>query len=66
MRLDAPLVDVDKGEHAPILNAHESIGDPFWLTDLAKSWVDDHLQTPFFLTVFYSSGHFPFASCSLS
>ena len=56
------LVDVDKGEHAPILNAHESIGDPFWLTDRAKSWVDDHLQTPFFLTVFYSSGHFPFAS----
>jgi len=56
------LVDIDKGERTPILNAHEGIGDPFWLTERAKSWVDSRLQTPFMLTVFYSSGHFPFAS----
>jgi arylsulfatase A-like enzyme len=56
------LVDIDRGEGTPILNAHEALSDPDWLTDRAKSWVDEHLYDPFFLTVFYSSGHFPFAS----
>jgi arylsulfatase A-like enzyme len=58
------LVDIDKGKRAPILHAHESIGDPFWLTNRAKAWIDDRLHEPFMLTVFYSSGHFPFASPS--
>jgi len=55
------LVEVAEGAGYPDLLAFERLGDPFWLTERALDWVDDG-GAPFFLTVFYSSGHFPFAA----
>jgi len=62
------LVDIMKGDGAPELMANERLGDPEWLTDRALSWIagddapEDGRGRPFFATVFYSAGHFPFAA----
>ncbi|TNF31367.1 MAG: hypothetical protein EP329_12495 [Deltaproteobacteria bacterium] len=55
------LVEVARGAGHPDLLAFERLGDPSWLTDRALDWLDEGGR-PFFLTVFYSSGHFPFAA----
>lgn len=56
------LVEVAEGAGLPDLLAFERLGDPAWLTDRALDWLDADDGRPFFLTVFYSSGHFPFAA----
>ena len=58
------LVELARGAGHPELLAFERLGDPTWLTDRALDWLDGPAAAggPFFLTVFYSSGHFPFAS----
>ena len=60
------LVDGLEGAATPELGAFERLADPQWLTDRALDWVEGGAGAdgggPFFLTVFYSCGHFPFAS----
>lgn len=56
------LVELARGAGFPELLAFERLGDPRWLTDLTLDFVDRPDPRPFFATVFYSSGHFPFAS----
>ena len=62
------IVDVLKGAWTPELMANERLGDPAWLTERALSWIAgdgqpvEDREKPFFATVFYSAGHFPFAS----
>ncbi|MFT7578918.1 MAG: hypothetical protein ACI9MR_000580 [Myxococcota bacterium] len=58
------LVDVF-GASTPELAAFERFGDPFVVSDRALDWLGampTEPDQPFFLTVFYSAGHFPFAS----
>jgi len=56
------LVGLFEGAGHPELLAFERLGDPRWLTRRALSWIGADDPRPFFLVVFYSSGHFPFAS----
>jgi arylsulfatase A-like enzyme len=56
------LVDVARGRATPELGGFERLADPEWLTDHALDWVDEGDGRPFFLTLFYSCGHFPFAA----
>ncbi len=62
------LVDLFRGAGTPELAANERLGDPEWLTDKALAWIggdavsDEERDRPFFATVFYSAGHFPFAA----
>ena len=56
------LVDVLRGAGAPELAGFERLCDPAWLTDRATHWLASDDPRPFVLTVFYSAGHFPFAS----
>jgi arylsulfatase A-like enzyme len=56
------LVEVLEGRGFPELDGMERLGDPSWLSDRALAWIDRERSRPFFLTVFYSCGHFPFAA----
>lgn len=56
------LADVLEGATAPELHANERLGDPEWLTTRAMKWLSQPDERPFFLTLFYSAGHFPFAA----
>ncbi|MCA9516120.1 MAG: sulfatase-like hydrolase/transferase, partial [Myxococcales bacterium] len=64
MHLLPYLIDVFGGEGFPELQAFERLGEPRWLTRKAVDWVADPDTRPFFLVVFYSAGHFPFASAA--
>jgi arylsulfatase A-like enzyme len=60
------LVEVFAGRTHPEMLAFERLGDPFWVTDRARDFIADMAarepETPWFVVVFLSSGHFPFAS----
>lgn len=62
MHLLPYLIDVFGGAGTPELQAFERLGEPRWLTDKALDWIASPDPRPFFLVVFYSAGHFPFAS----
>ncbi len=60
------LVEVFAGATHPELLAFERLADPRWITKRAEAWIAeaqaDDPTTPWFVVVFLSSGHFPFAS----
>lgn len=56
-------VDVIGPRYFPVLKGFERLADPRWLTDDAIGWLRRRPSgRPFFLTLFYSTPHFPFSA----
>ncbi|MCA9522699.1 MAG: sulfatase [Myxococcales bacterium] len=57
------VVDLFGRNVFPALRGSEKLSDPAWLTDDAIHWLRHRDNSrPFFLTLFYSVAHFPFAA----
>ncbi len=56
------LIGLYEGREPAVLSAYERLADPRWIGQRALDWLREGDGRPFFLTLFYSCGHFPYAA----